>query len=230
MEESPENNKGNSKRDRDAKRQSAYRKRKKEKGKYVTLFVPREVAGKIKGKPGLLVKRFAELSEVMDRLEEQEKEIREMSSQREKRRISLSLKYENGLIEKRFGESSEKELLERAGDERRRLAELLAEERNEHDRLMTRVYAIVDTAGALVKKALDESEDYLDVIRAVNSALLNPRIKNEQRKAMAIDRIRQRCRAVIERSAAIHETNKAAYDRLFYRWSPDRLRKAVDPP
>ena len=78
MEEIPENNKGKTKRERDAKRQSAYRKRKKEKGKYVTLFVPSEVAGKIKGKPGLLVKRFAELSEVMDRLEEQEKEIREL--------------------------------------------------------------------------------------------------------------------------------------------------------
>lgn len=77
---------------------------------------------------------------------------------------------------------------------------------------------------------MDESEDYLDVIRAVNNALLNPRIKNEQRKAMAINRIRQQCRAVIERSAAVHEANKAAYDRLFGRWSPDRLRNTVDPP
>ena len=83
----------------------------------------------------------------MDRLEEQEKEIAELRSQREKRRISLSLKFENALIEKRFGESGEKDLLERANDERRRLAELLAEERNERDRLMRRVYAIVDAAG-----------------------------------------------------------------------------------
>ncbi len=80
---------------------------------------------------------------------------------------------------------------------------MLAEEKNERDRLKKRVYAILDAAGGLVKKALDESEDYLDVIRAANSALLNPRIKNEQRKAMAIDRIRRQCRAVIERSAAV---------------------------
>lgn len=147
MEESGGNSQKKLKREQDAKRQGAYRKRKKEKGKYVNLFVSQEIARKIKGKPALLVERFVELPEVMDRLEEQEKEIAELRSQREKRRISLSLKFENALIEKRFGESGEKDLLERANDERRRLAELLAEERNERDRLMRRVYAIVDAAG-----------------------------------------------------------------------------------
>jgi hypothetical protein len=225
MEKSPENDKGNAKREQDAKRQKAYRKRKKEKGKYVTLFVPTEVAVKVKGNPALLVKRFAELSEVMDRLEQQDKEIWELRSQTEMRKISLSLRFEKRLIAKRYGESSEKELLERANDERRRLAE----ERNESERLKKRVYAILDAAAGLVKKALDESEDYLDLIRAVNSALLNPRIKNEQKKAIAIDRIRWQCREAIGRSQVVHEDNKAAYNRLFHRWSPDRLHMAVDP-
>jgi hypothetical protein len=230
MEESPEKTKEKEKRERDAKRQRVYRKRKNAKGKYVTLFVPSEIAGKIKGKPSILVKRFAELSEVMDLLEEQEKEIRELRSQREKRRISLSVKFEKRLIEKRFTQSAEKELLERASDECHRLAELLTEERSKRDRLMRRVYAILDVAGALVKKALDESEDYLNVIRAVNGALLNPRIKNEQRKSAAIDNIRRQCRETIERSQAVHDGNKASYHRLFYLWSPDRLHEAVDPP
>jgi hypothetical protein len=229
MEKSPENNKGNSKREQDAKRQKAYRKRKKEKGKYVTVFVPTEVAAKIKRNPALLVKRFVELSEVIDRLEAQETEIRELKSQREKRRVSLSLRLQNKLIEKRFGQSSEKELLEWANDERRRLTELLAEEKNEQDRLRKHVHAIIDAAGGLVKKALDESENSLDVIRAISGALLNPRIKNEQRRAMAIDSIRRLCRAAIERSAAVHEANKASHRRLFYLWSPDRLHEAVDP-
>jgi hypothetical protein len=229
MEESPEKNRGTSKRERDAKRQRAYRKRKKGKGKYVTLFVPTEIARKIKGKPALLVRRFAELSDVMDRLEQQDKEIRELRSRLEMRKMSLSLRFEKRLIAKRFGESSEKDSLMWANDERRRLAELLAEERNESERLKKRVYAILDAAGGLVKKALDESEDYLDVIRAVNSALLNPRIKNEQRKAAAIDRIRRQCGAVIERSQKVHEDNKAACRRLFDSWSPDRLHEAVDP-
>jgi len=230
MEGSTENDRGNVTREQNAKRQSAYRKRKKEKGKYVTLFVPTEVARKIKGKPSLLVKRFAELSEMMDHLEQQDKEIRQLRSQIEMRKMSLSLKFEKRLIAKRFGESSEKELLEWANDERRRLAESLAEERNERDRVTRRVYAILDTAGGLAKKALDESEDYLKLIRAVNSALLNPRIKNEQRKAMAIERIRRQCRQAIERGAATHEANNAAYRRLFDKWSPDGLHEAVDPP
>jgi len=229
MEESGETSREKVKRERDAKRQSAYRTRKKEKGTYVNLFVPREIARKIKGKPGLLVKRFTELSEVMDRLEEQEKEIRELKSKRETRRISRSLEFENGLIERRFGRSDDKELLEQSMGERRRLEESLAEERNEHDRLRRRVHAIIDTAGSLVRAVLDESEDYLGVIHAVNNALLNPRNKNEKRKAMAIDRIRQQCRAVIERGTTAHEDNKAAHDRLFGRWSPHGLRDAVDP-
>ena len=164
----------------------------------MNLFVPTEVAQKIKGEPALLVKRFVELSEVMDRFEQQDKEIRELRSRIEMRKMSLSLKFEKRLIAKRFGESSEKELLEWANDERRHLAESLAEERNERDRVMRRVYAILDMAGGLAKKALDESEDYLNLIRAVNNALLNPRIKNEQRKAMAIERIRGQCRQAIE--------------------------------
>ena len=101
--------------------------------------------------------------------------------------------------------------------------------RNESERVKKRVYAILDAAAGLVKKALDESEDYLDLIRAVNSALLNPRIKNEQRKAMAIDKIRQQCKAATERGAAVHGANKTVYRRLFDTWSPDRLHEAVDP-
>jgi hypothetical protein len=229
MEESAEKDKGNLKREQNAERQRAYRRRKKGRGRYVHLFVPTEVAWKIKGKPSLLVERFAELSEVMDRLEKQDKEIRELRSRLEMRKMSLSLRFEKRFIAKRFGESSEKELLVWANDERRRLAELLAEERSEQDRVKKRVYAILDAAGALVKKALDESEDYLDLISAVNSALLNPRIKNEQRKAVTIDRIRRQCRAAIERSAAVHGDNKASHRRLFYVWSPDRLHEAVDP-
>ena len=93
MEESGGKSQEKLKRERDAKRQSAYRTRKKEKGKYVNLFVPPDIARKIKGKPSLLVERFAELSEVMDRLDEQEKDIRELRSQGEKRRISRSLKF-----------------------------------------------------------------------------------------------------------------------------------------
>ncbi len=229
MEESKDNYRGNVTREQNAKRQKAYRRRKKGRGRYVNLFVPTEVAQKIKGEPALLVKRFVELSEVMDRFEQQDKEIRELRSRIEMRKMSLSLKFEKRLIAKRFGESSEKELLEWANDERRHLAESLAEERNERDRVMRRVYAILDMAGGLAKKALDESEDYLNLIRAVNNALLNPRIKNEQRKAMAIERIRGQCRQAIERGQAIHEDNKASYRRLFDRWSPDGLREAVDP-
>ncbi|MGD0231247.1 MAG: hypothetical protein ABSC19_12960 [Syntrophorhabdales bacterium] len=229
MEGSAENDKGNVKREKNAKRQRTYRRRKKEQGRYVYLFVPTEVARKIKGKPALLGERFAELSEVMDRLEQQDKEIRELRSRIEIRKISLSLRFEKRLIAKRFGEFSEKDLLMWANDERRRLAELLAEERNESERVKKRVYAILDAAGGLAKKALDESEDYLDLIRAVNSALLNPRIKNEQRKAMAIERIRRQCKAAIESGAVTHEANNAACRRLFDRWSPDGLYEAVDP-
>jgi AraC-like DNA-binding protein len=131
MKGSTENDNGNEKREQNAKRQRTYRRRKKERGSYVHLFVPTEVARKIKGKPSLLVRRFTELSDVMDRLEQQDKEIRELRSRLEMRKMSLSLRFEKRLIAKRFGESSEKELLEWANDERRRLAELLAEERND---------------------------------------------------------------------------------------------------
>jgi hypothetical protein len=219
----------NTKQDRDAKRQRLYRQGKKKKGKYVNLFVPHDVALKIKGHPGLLVERFVELSQVMDLIEKQDREIRELRSRREMRRIRLSQEFENGWIERRFGQSSEKEVLERANSERYDLRKTLAEERNEHDRLRRRVYTIVDTAGGLVKKVLDESEEYLRFIHAINRTLLNPRIKNERRKALAIDKIRQECKAIIERNTTIHEENKASYDRLFDRWSPDSLREAVDP-
>ena len=104
------------------------------------------------------------------------------------------------MIERLFGQSSEKELLEWANGERRRLEESLAEERNEHDHLRRRIHSVLDAAGGLVKTVLDESEDYLAVIHAVNNVLLNPRNKNEKRKAVAIDRIRQQCKAAIERT------------------------------
>ncbi|OPY85488.1 MAG: hypothetical protein A4E65_00113 [Syntrophorhabdus sp. PtaU1.Bin153] len=228
MDQSDRNHEGNKKRERDAKRQKLFREGKKKKGRYVNLFVPQDVARKIEGKPSLLVKRFLELSEVMDLLEQQDEVIRELRSRREMRRTRQSQQFEKEWFERRFGQSSEKEVLERANGERQRLEKVLAEERSEHDAFRRSVYVITEAAGGLVQKVLDESEGYLETIQAISKALLNPRIKNERMKALAIDRIRQECKSVIERATAAHETNKAAYDRLFGRWSSERLRGAID--
>lgn len=228
MEESDPKHEGNKKRDQDAKRQKLYREGKKKKGKYVNLFVPQDIARKIKGNPSLLVKRFAELSHVLDLLEQQDETIRELRSRREMRRIRQSQQFEREWIEKRFGQSSEREALERANGERYRLEELLAKERNEHDAFRRHTYVTIHTVGGLVKKVLDESEGYLQTIQAINKTLLNPRIKNERMQALTIDKIRQECKSIIERDMAAHEANKEAYERFFGRWSRDRLRDIVD--
>ncbi|MGD0233900.1 MAG: hypothetical protein ABSC55_05105, partial [Syntrophorhabdales bacterium] len=203
MEESSRNDERNRK-ERDRERQRLYRKRKRKTGKYVNLFVPDDVARKLKRNPGLLVRRFVELSQVMDLLEKQDKEIQEFNSRRQARKLRLSQESENRWIAYRFREWSGQDLLKQATSERYRLQELVAEQENNHAQFRRRVLAILDTAGGLVKKVLDESEEYLNVIHTINKALLNPRIKNERRKALALAAIRQTCKVIIEQNTPIH--------------------------
>lgn len=71
------------------------------------------------------------------------------------------------------------------------------------------------TAEALVHKLIDESERYLEVIHGIQNALLNPRVKNEKRALLAVDRIRQECKSIIESGSAAHEENRASIERIF---------------
>jgi len=228
MDENDWSSKEKKMRERDAKRQRLYRQGKQEKGKYVNLFVPHDVALKIKGNPSLLVKRFVELSQVMDLIEKQHEEIQELRSRRERRKVKRSQEIEERWLEIRFGRSTGEKIAEQFTDERYRMEKLLAEERLDHARFKKRVYAIIDTTGGFVQKLLDESEGYLNIIQAINKTLLNPRIKNERKKALAIDQIRRTCKSIIEQSMTVHEDNKTSYDRLFNVWSSESLRRGID--
>lgn len=90
-----------------AERQRDCRDRKKSKGKYVNVFVPREVAKKIRGNPSLLVKRFVEFSVLMNRIEELEEELDRVTSHREVRKLRLRKRIENEFFWKLYEKTVE---------------------------------------------------------------------------------------------------------------------------
>jgi hypothetical protein len=78
---------------------------------------------------------------------------------------------EKSSIERRFGQSSEKEVLEWTNSERNRLKMLLEGEKNIDEDLKRSVYAIIATAESFVKKLLDEFGYCVRVVHAINGVL-----------------------------------------------------------
>lgn len=197
-----------------AERQRDCRDRKKSKGKYVNVFVPREVAKKIRGNPSLLVKRFVEFSVLMNRIEELEEELDRVTSHREVRKLRLRKRIENEFFWKLY-EKTVEDLPEIYAREREELRARLAEAEAKSARIERRSSLLSAATEALFNKLVGESGQYLEVIRGIRSILLNPRLKNEKIALLAMDRIRQECKTIIEDGSANHEENKASIERIF---------------
>ena len=99
--------------------------------------------------------------------------------------------------------------------EREKLRARLAEEEAKSVRIERRLYSFVGAIEALANKLIHESGQYLEVIRGIQNKLLNPRVKNEKRALLTVERIRQECKSIIESGSAIHEENKASIERVF---------------
>jgi hypothetical protein len=208
------------KRERDALRQKLCRRRKKAKGKYVHLFVPHAVAARIKGNPSRLVQRFVELSEVMDRMEQQEKEIHGLTQALVTKGLTLHKRLVVQALREQFAGHPPGGLRAVVGLYVDDLNKELAEERNEFARFKRRASLFANAADALIKVLTGKSEEYLQAIHTIEEALSNPRLKYEWVRESTLNRIRTLCKSTTEQSAATREKNRAAHHRLLHDWLP----------
>jgi len=197
-----------------AERQRDHRKRRKESGRYINVFVPHKIGEKLRGNPSMLVERFFDFSRLDDRIKELEKEITGLRVTLGERVYRLVEKRKDRWMEEVHGKTAQ-DLLDVFRWEGQRLSRQLMQIANEHEHLQNRFKSFRQEAMTVVDMLTKESKAYLPVIGQIYEQLRKVKGGNAQEVTAAVEKMIGFCDAATKKGVMLQERNKKSYDALF---------------